>query len=36
MNKTKIEWTDITLNPIKGYCPMNCSYCYGIFFSLSI
>lgn len=28
MNKTKIEWTDITLNPIKGYCPMNCSYCY--------
>lgn len=28
MNKTKIEWTDITLNPIKGYCPMNCEYCY--------
>lgn len=28
MNKTKIEWTDVTKNPIKGYCPMNCSYCY--------
>ena len=28
MNKTKIEWTDISKNPIKGYCPMNCDYCY--------
>jgi len=28
MNRTKIEWTDITKNPIKGYCPMSCSYCY--------
>jgi len=28
MNKTKIEWCDITWNPIKGYCPNNCEYCY--------
>jgi len=28
MNRTKIEWTDYTWNPIKGLCPMNCSYCY--------
>ena len=28
MNKTKIEWCDYTVNPIKGYCPMACSYCY--------
>jgi len=28
MNKTKIEWCDYTWNPIKGYCPNNCSYCY--------
>lgn len=28
MNKTKIEWTDYTLNPIKGKCKMGCSYCY--------
>lgn len=27
-NKTKIEWTDYTLNPVKGLCPMACSYCY--------
>lgn len=26
--KTKIEWTDYTLNPVKGLCPMACSYCY--------
>jgi len=25
---TKIEWTDKSKNPVKGYCPMNCSYCY--------
>jgi len=25
---TKIEWTDETKNPIKGYCPMKCDYCY--------
>ena len=28
MQKTKIEWTDYTWNPIKGYCPNTCSYCY--------
>ena len=28
MQKTKIEWCDYTSNPIKGYCPNNCSYCY--------
>ena len=28
MNKTKIEWCDYTWNPVKGYCPNNCSYCY--------
>jgi len=28
MNKTKIEWTDYTWNPIKGLCPVGCWYCY--------
>lgn len=28
MNKTKIEWTDYTWNPIKGICPVGCWYCY--------
>lgn len=28
MNKTKIEWCDYTINPIKGICPNNCWYCY--------
>lgn len=28
MQKTRIEWTDYTSNPVKGYCPMACSYCY--------
>lgn len=28
MNRTKIEWCDYTLNPVKGLCPMACSYCY--------
>lgn len=28
MQKTKIEWADYTLNPIKGYCPNDCPYCY--------
>ena len=28
MNRTKIEWCDYTWNPIKGYCPGNCEYCY--------
>jgi protein gp37 len=28
MNKTKIEWCDYTINPIKGLCQNNCWYCY--------
>ncbi len=28
MAKTKIEWCDYTINPVKGLCPMSCSYCY--------
>ncbi|MBU2060081.1 MAG: phage Gp37/Gp68 family protein [Gammaproteobacteria bacterium] len=28
MNKTKIPWCDYTINPVKGLCPMACSYCY--------
>jgi protein gp37 len=28
MNKTKIEWTDFTSNPIKTKCRHNCWYCY--------
>ena len=28
MNKTKIPWCDYTANPVKGLCPMACSYCY--------
>lgn len=24
----KIEWTDITRNPVKGKCPTACPYCY--------
>lgn len=28
MAKTKIEWCDATINPIKGLCPVGCSYCY--------
>jgi len=28
MNKTKIEWCDYTINPIKGICKNNCWYCY--------
>lgn len=28
MNKTKIEWTDYTINPIKGLCKGGCWYCY--------
>jgi protein gp37 len=26
--KTKIEWCDYTINPVKGLCPVACSYCY--------
>ncbi len=28
MSKTKIEWCDYTINPVKGLCPVGCSYCY--------
>ncbi len=28
MAKSKIEWCDYTINPVKGLCPMACSYCY--------
>jgi len=28
MQKTKIEWCDYTINPVKGLCPMACDYCY--------
>lgn len=28
MNRTNIEWTDYTWNPIKGICPVGCWYCY--------
>ena len=28
MPKSKIEWTDFTLNPVKGKCPVACDYCY--------
>ncbi len=28
MSKTKIEWCDYTLNPVKGLCPVACPYCY--------
>ncbi|MBV6341479.1 DUF5131 family protein [Candidatus Magnetobacterium casense] len=28
MQKSKIEWCDYTVNPVKGYCPMACPYCY--------
>jgi len=27
-NKTKIEWCDYTINPVKGLCPVGCQYCY--------
>ena len=28
MAKTKIEWCDYTVNPVKGKCPAACPYCY--------
>ena len=28
MQKTNIEWTDYSWNPIKGLCPVGCFYCY--------
>lgn len=26
--KSDIEWTDYSLNPVKGLCPVGCEYCY--------
>lgn len=28
MQKSKIEWCDYTINPVKGLCPVACDYCY--------
>ena len=28
MNKTRIEWTNYSWNPIKGACPQACWFCY--------
>ncbi len=28
MQRTKIEWCDYTINPVKGLCPVACEYCY--------
>ena len=28
VQRTNIEWTDYTWNPIKGLCPHDCWYCY--------
>ncbi len=28
MAKSKIEWTNYSINPVKGLCPMACPYCY--------
>ena len=28
MNKTRIEYADFSWNPIKGFCPIGCWYCY--------
>jgi len=28
MQKSKIEWTDYSINPIKGLCKNDCWYCY--------
>ena len=28
MGRTKIEWCDYSLNPVKGLCKYACSYCY--------
>ena len=28
MNKTRIDWADYTINPIKGMCKNDCWYCY--------
>ncbi len=28
MQKSRIEWCSFTSNPVKGECPVDCSYCY--------
>jgi len=28
MNKTTIDWATHSINPVKGLCPMACTYCY--------
>lgn len=28
MSKTRIEWCDLSINPVKGLCPVACNYCY--------
>ncbi len=28
MQRTRIEWCDYSINPVKGKCPMACTYCY--------
>lgn len=28
MQRSKIEWTDFSINPVKGACPRACPYCY--------
>ena len=28
MSKTKIDWADYSINPVKGICPVGCEYCY--------
>lgn len=28
MNQTQIPWASYTSNPVRGECPVNCSYCY--------
>lgn len=30
MQKSKIEWCNYTVNPIKGICQQGCDYCYAI------
>ena len=28
MQKTAIEWTEYTSNPVRGKCPLGCTWCY--------
>ena len=30
MQKTRIDWADYSINPVKGICKNNCWYCYAI------